>query len=129
MGNPPLTRNQIRGFWAAWGGWALDGMDSFIYALVLDHGPLPGARFLYSFAQNFKERPDFASRLLSHLLMRAVSSPRHPTRTAILCGGFEGDVNNIVQVGLHDRGSHPGARIQRIDLRLQPTASASAVLR
>ena len=32
---PPLTRNQIRGFWAAWAGWALDGMDSFIYALVL----------------------------------------------------------------------------------------------
>jgi MFS family permease len=31
-----LTRNQVRGFWAAWGGWALDGMDSFIYALVLD---------------------------------------------------------------------------------------------
>jgi MFS family permease len=30
-----LSRNQIRGFWAAWGGWALDGMDSFIYALVL----------------------------------------------------------------------------------------------
>jgi MFS family permease len=31
----PLTKNQIRGFWAAWGGWTLDGMDSFIYALVL----------------------------------------------------------------------------------------------
>jgi MFS family permease len=31
----PLTQNQIRGFLAAWGGWALDGMDSFIYALVL----------------------------------------------------------------------------------------------
>jgi MFS family permease len=31
----PLTSNQVRGFWAAWGGWALDGMDSFIYALVL----------------------------------------------------------------------------------------------
>jgi MFS family permease len=31
----PLTGNQIRGFWAAWAGWALDGMDSFIYALVL----------------------------------------------------------------------------------------------
>ena len=31
----PLTRNQIRGFWAAWGGWALDGMDSFIYSLIL----------------------------------------------------------------------------------------------
>ena len=31
----PLTKNQIRGFWAAWGGWALDGMDSFIYALVM----------------------------------------------------------------------------------------------
>jgi MFS family permease len=31
----PLNRNQIRGFWAAWGGWTLDGMDSFIYALVL----------------------------------------------------------------------------------------------
>src|SRR4029077_18862955 len=40
--NPPapyapasLTRNQIRGFWASWGGVALDGMDSFVYALVL----------------------------------------------------------------------------------------------
>jgi len=34
---PPksLSRNQVRGFWAAWGGWTLDGMDSFIYALVL----------------------------------------------------------------------------------------------
>ena len=31
----PLTSNQKRGFLAAWGGWALDGMDSFIYALVL----------------------------------------------------------------------------------------------
>jgi MFS family permease len=30
-----LTQNQVRGFWASWGGWALDGMDSFIYALVL----------------------------------------------------------------------------------------------
>ena len=35
MTKTPLTTNQIRGFWAAWGGWALDGMDSFIYALVL----------------------------------------------------------------------------------------------
>jgi MFS family permease len=35
MPRPPLTTNQIRGFWAAWAGWALDGMDSFIYALVL----------------------------------------------------------------------------------------------
>src|SRR6202451_4702235 len=31
----PLTHNQIRGFWASWGGWTLDGMDSFVYALVL----------------------------------------------------------------------------------------------
>src|ERR1700722_2887925 len=31
----PLTRNQIRGFWAAWGRWTLDGIDSFVYALVL----------------------------------------------------------------------------------------------
>lgn len=31
----PLTKNQVRGFWAAWLGWALDGMDSFIYALVM----------------------------------------------------------------------------------------------
>ncbi len=31
----PLTTNQKRGFIAAWAGWALDGMDSFIYALVL----------------------------------------------------------------------------------------------
>ena len=30
-----LTPNQVRGFWAAWAGFALDGMDSFIYALVL----------------------------------------------------------------------------------------------
>ncbi|MBS1854333.1 MAG: MFS transporter [Acidobacteria bacterium] len=30
-----LTPNQVRGFWAAWGGWALDGMDSFLYALVM----------------------------------------------------------------------------------------------
>jgi len=32
---PPLTREQRRGFWAAWWGWTLDGMDSFIFALVL----------------------------------------------------------------------------------------------
>lgn len=31
----PLTSAQIRGFWAAWAGWTLDGMDSFIFALVL----------------------------------------------------------------------------------------------
>ena len=31
----PLTQRQLRSFWAAWGGWALDGMDSFIYALVM----------------------------------------------------------------------------------------------
>jgi len=30
-----LNRQQIIGFWAAWSGWTLDGMDSFIYALVL----------------------------------------------------------------------------------------------
>ena len=30
-----LTKNQLRGFAAAWGGWTLDGMDSFIYALVM----------------------------------------------------------------------------------------------
>jgi MFS family permease len=35
LGKTPLNRNQIRGFWAAWGGWTLDGMDSFIYAMVL----------------------------------------------------------------------------------------------
>lgn len=31
----PLTSVQLRGFWAAWVGWTLDGMDSFIFALVL----------------------------------------------------------------------------------------------
>jgi len=31
----PLNRQQILGFWASWSGWVLDGMDSFIYALVL----------------------------------------------------------------------------------------------
>ena len=30
-----LTPAQTRGFWAAWTGWTLDGMDSFIFALVL----------------------------------------------------------------------------------------------
>ncbi len=30
-----LNRQQIVGFWAAWTGWLLDGMDSVIYALVL----------------------------------------------------------------------------------------------
>ena len=31
----PLYRQQIVGFWSAWSGWLLDGMDSVIYALVL----------------------------------------------------------------------------------------------
>ena len=35
MSQVPLTTNQRRGFLAAWGGWVLDGMDSFIYALVM----------------------------------------------------------------------------------------------
>lgn len=30
-----LTRNQVNGFLASWGGWLLDGMDSSIFALVL----------------------------------------------------------------------------------------------
>jgi MFS family permease len=30
-----LSPGQRTGFWAAWTGWTLDGMDSFIYALVL----------------------------------------------------------------------------------------------
>ena len=35
MQHTKLTSGQITGFWAAWSGWTLDGMDSFIYALVL----------------------------------------------------------------------------------------------
>jgi len=31
----PLNRQQIVGFWAAWFGWMLDGMDSVIFVLVL----------------------------------------------------------------------------------------------
>ncbi len=31
----PLNRQQVVGFWAAWFGWMLDGMDLVIYALVL----------------------------------------------------------------------------------------------
>jgi MFS family permease len=31
-----LNRHQIIGFWGAWAGWTLDGMDSVIYALVLN---------------------------------------------------------------------------------------------
>ena len=34
-GRTRLSAQQITGFWAAWAGWMLDGMDSFIYALVL----------------------------------------------------------------------------------------------
>src|SRR5258708_36567514 len=34
-GRSRLSSEQIIGFWAAWAGWTLDGMDSFIYALVL----------------------------------------------------------------------------------------------
>jgi MFS family permease len=34
-GRTPLNRSQIAGFWGAWAGWTLDGMDSFIYALVM----------------------------------------------------------------------------------------------
>ncbi len=34
-GRTPLNRQQITGFWGSWFGWMLDGMDSFIYALVL----------------------------------------------------------------------------------------------
>jgi MFS family permease len=30
-----LTANQWRGFFAAWLGWALDGMDSYIFVLVM----------------------------------------------------------------------------------------------
>jgi MFS family permease len=30
-----LSLQQITGFWGAWAGWTLDGMDSVIYALVL----------------------------------------------------------------------------------------------
>jgi MFS family permease len=35
LSRSPLSSAQITGFWAAWSGWTLDGMDSFIYALVL----------------------------------------------------------------------------------------------
>jgi MFS family permease len=34
-GTTPLTSEQKRAFWAAWGGWTMDGMDSFILSLVL----------------------------------------------------------------------------------------------
>src|SRR5438105_13357473 len=33
-----LNKNQIVGFWGAWAGWTLDGMDSVMYALVLAPG-------------------------------------------------------------------------------------------
>jgi MFS family permease len=35
LARTPLNRQQIAGFWAAWFGWMLDGMDSVIFALVL----------------------------------------------------------------------------------------------
>ena len=33
--SPRLTGEQMRAFFAAWGGWLLDGMDGFIFSLVL----------------------------------------------------------------------------------------------
>ena len=33
--SPRLTGDQKRAFFAAWGGWLLDGMDGFIFSLVL----------------------------------------------------------------------------------------------
>jgi hypothetical protein len=47
----PLTPDQIRGFRAAFGGWTLLGIGSFIYALVLVpvlRGLLPASRFAVS---------------------------------------------------------------------------------
>jgi len=35
IGKTKLNRDQITGFLASWFGWILDGMDAFIYALVL----------------------------------------------------------------------------------------------
>ena len=35
IGKTKLSRAQTTGFLAAWFGWILDGMDAFIYALVL----------------------------------------------------------------------------------------------
>ena len=35
MSTPGLTGDQRRAFLAAWGGWTLDGMDGFIFSLVL----------------------------------------------------------------------------------------------
>ena len=35
VSTPRLTTSQKRAFWAAWGGWTMDGMDSFILSLVL----------------------------------------------------------------------------------------------
>lgn len=35
MPHTKLTSGQITGFWGAWSGWTLDGMDSFIYALAM----------------------------------------------------------------------------------------------
>ena len=54
----PLNRQQITGFWAAWFGWMLDGMDSVIFALVmgpalkelLPHSGLPSSPADIAFA-------------------------------------------------------------------------------
>jgi MFS family permease len=35
MRETAASSSHKRSFWAAWSGWAMDGMDSFIYALVL----------------------------------------------------------------------------------------------
>ena len=79
MRKTALTANQVRGFWAAWGGWALDGMDSFIYALVM----VPALRELLprsGIAAN-ADSLGFHGGLLFALFTIAIAVARHSRKT------------------------------------------------
>src|SRR5437016_6676300 len=80
-----LTKNQVWGFGAAWGGWALDGMDSFIYALVL----VPALRDLLprSGIPNNAANTGFYGGLLFALFLVGGGGRLSGGRTLIGCGG------------------------------------------
>ena len=80
----PLTTAQKKGFLAAYAGWTLDGMDAFIYALVL----VPALRDLLPASGIAATGPNigaWGSRLFAMFLFvystpRMPNSPKAPTR-------------------------------------------------
>jgi hypothetical protein len=70
-----LSRQQLTGFWGAWAGWTLDGMDSVIYAFVLS----PALTELLP-KSGVKATPAKASRLRPRRLPLASACLSFPSR-------------------------------------------------